>query len=521
MLKINRKSGNNAVSEVFGTILLLVISVSLFSVVYVTFFSIEVNTPSPAINIVGTIDGNELILEHRGGDPLSLKTEVIIESNGTRQAMILNNEDYLNNSYKNDQRWDIGERFVYPLSSLINFSRFDPVNITVVDRVSNSVIMTGTVSEARVADVQVKITVSDNQPHVYENIVITINASNDKGPSDAQNVTIKYLLPSYLKHVHNTSGGTYDNSTGIWEVGDIAVGSYVTIDITVTVLSYAYNPQITQFVLLLDGSKSIDPDSWEDAIEGIKEAVDDANVFPSDGTVELTIIQFGVKSGFGGPPEMGVCARLEVGPVVVKEYNSATVVGQINDLKDNQGKGYTPTAAAIYYASDILSGSINFGGFNPNYRQVILLVTDGNANVYSEPGQLCGTNWGNKDLGQSAASSAATYLRSVLLMTSNQDEFNVIAVDDQVDKDWLCNDIVWPKPCFDGTPPPEEDNGWPPPGPGWYKYCSDYDAFKAAVKNLFTIMFRKIDNRVSIQDATYMDPNLVNNLATISIYPQP
>ncbi len=516
--KIKRK--DTAVSEVLGTILLLVISVSLFSTIYVTIFSIEVESSTPAVDIIGTIDENMLILEHRGGVSLSLDTEIILDFNGSsRESIKLDNGDYLDDGYKNDGKWDIGERVTYPLSSLNDFMRFDPVDVMVVDKKSSSVVMMGTVTEARVADIKVKMSVSDTEPFIGDDIIISINISNYKGPSDAKNISIKYLLPGYLTYKNSDpSQGNYNNETGIWEVGNITAGSVAIINITVTVSSYAYNPKITQFALLLDGSGSINSSSWNLAIDGLVDAIGTETVFPRDGTVELTIIQFGVGS-------RGICARLEVGPVVVDNNNYATVKDQIKNLKYKQGKGWTATAAAIYYTADILAGSINFGGFNPNHKQIITLVTDGNANVYSEPGEICGTIWNNKALGQTAAYNARIYLENKLLMTTDKDEFNVIAVDpgpnhDPIDKEWLCDDIVWPQPCYDGEPPPEEDNGWPPPGPGWYNYSKSFTEFQIAIKNHFIIMFSKINNFVEVKEAAYMDSNLNDNMATVSIYPQ-
>ena len=86
------KKNNKAVSEVLGTILLLVISVSLFSVVYVSLFSIDVEPNSPSINLVGTIDNNKLFLEHRGGEDISDNGMLIMSYNGgSRQKDLITN----------------------------------------------------------------------------------------------------------------------------------------------------------------------------------------------------------------------------------------------------------------------------------------------------------------------------------------------------------------------------------------------------------------------------------------------
>jgi len=61
----------------------------------------------------------------------------------------------------------------------------------------------------------------------------------------------------------------------------------------------------TQLGMLIDGSGSISSSEWNIMIEGLASAIEDPS-FPKDGTVELTIVQFGQRT-----------SRLEVGPVVI------------------------------------------------------------------------------------------------------------------------------------------------------------------------------------------------------------
>ena len=123
MIKI--KNNNNAVSEVLGSILLIMISVSLFSVVYITFFSIDMDQSSPSVNIIGTVNDNNLILEHRGGEPLHLKTKVILDlSDKQREIFSINDENYLENNLKEDGKWDFSEEVVYSLDNITNLPAF-------------------------------------------------------------------------------------------------------------------------------------------------------------------------------------------------------------------------------------------------------------------------------------------------------------------------------------------------------------------------------------------------------------
>lgn len=494
-----RKSNAIAVSEVLGTIFLLLISVTLISAVSITLLSIDVKTEAPAVDLVASVEGNYLVVEHRGGEPLDLETKILIDYNGDSQLSLkIDEQTFLNNASKSNGKWDIGEKFRFPLDNLSNFSRFDPVNVKIVDKNSNSLVMIGRIAEARTADVTISISVSDNQPEIGETIEITITVTNANGPSDSHNLTVRYILPGSLSYVSDDpSQGVYNYETGIWDVGDLLVGTSQTLTIEATVESYGYNLKFNQLVILLDGSGSISPSSWLLAKQGLAEALLDEDVFPHDGTIELTLVQFGKNR----------CALIEIYPQVIYYSNYQSVANQI--LSMNQGGGYTPTAAGIYLGSDMAAGSSNFGGFNSNNRQIVLMVTDGNANVYSDHGELCGSTI-NEPLGRQAAENAREYMIDHLYMNEDQDEFDIIAVDDDVNEQWL-KDMVWPQPPC---------STWPPDGPGWYNYVDDWQEFKDSVKFYFEVIFRRIDNRVEIVGSSFMDPNSKNNYQIISIFPK-
>lgn len=498
MIKLH-KSDAIAVSEVLGTIFLLGISVTVLSIVSATLLSVDVKTEPPAVHLVASVEGNYLVVEHRGGDSLDLETKILIDYNGnSRLSLRIDEESYLDDAYKSNGKWDIGEKFKFPLANLTDFTRFEPVDVMVVDKYSNSFVMNGKISEAKTADIKVNISTPNKNPQIGSTIPITITVSNDNGPSDGHNITVKYLLPGSLSYQNSnpSSGTTYDYETGIWDVGDLQVGTNKTLQVNAKVESYGYSLNFNQLVILLDGSGSIDSDSWELAKQGLAEALID-DVFPHDGTVEVTLVQFGDSK----------CAKPEIYPQVIYYSNYQTIANQILNMA--QGEGYTPTAAGIYLGSDLAAGSSNFGGFNSNNRQIVLLVTDGNANVYSEQGVLCGSTV-NEVLGRQAAENAREYMIDHLYMSKSQDEFDIIAVDDNVKEQWL-KDMVWPQPSH---------STWPPEGPGWYNYVDDWQDFKDSVKYYFEAIFRRIDSRVEIVGSSYMDPNSINNYQTISIYPK-
>jgi len=72
------------------------------------------------------------------------------------------------------------------------------------------------------ADLRVTKTVSDSTPDVNQEVDFTISVGNH-GPSPATSVVLTDTLPSQLQFVTSTpSQGSYNSTTGVWTVGDLA-----------------------------------------------------------------------------------------------------------------------------------------------------------------------------------------------------------------------------------------------------------------------------------------------------------
>ena len=149
------KIGNQAVSEIIGTALLLSIAVGLFSIVQIMVFAIPFNPSPPSARLVASIDGGNITIVHHGGESLELTDTQIILFSGdqTNVSMATDHLDINTSSPKGSvQQWDIGERLIYNITQLPTdfqnsfFSSLE-VYVTVVDLKSNSVVMMGTVRE--------------------------------------------------------------------------------------------------------------------------------------------------------------------------------------------------------------------------------------------------------------------------------------------------------------------------------------------------------------------------------------
>lgn len=132
------KNSDEAISEIVGTILLLGIAVILFSALFIFVLSSPFTPSSPSANLIGFVEGNNVIIEHHGGDSLDLDTtEILIRKgyDGTR----VNAGDYVDDTNGNG-KWDIGERLVYSFNGSITGWQ---IETDIIDQLSNSIVMSG------------------------------------------------------------------------------------------------------------------------------------------------------------------------------------------------------------------------------------------------------------------------------------------------------------------------------------------------------------------------------------------
>lgn len=139
-LNMKGKRKDNGISEILGTVLLLAISVALFSVLYLMLQNVLVAEHAPVADFIGYIDEDTVYIEHHGGNSLPNSIAITVTVGSTRHIIDFdNNFDENNNGF-----WDIGER-VYFTSSQIDDSF--GVSVSVVDVTSNTLLYGGTLKE--------------------------------------------------------------------------------------------------------------------------------------------------------------------------------------------------------------------------------------------------------------------------------------------------------------------------------------------------------------------------------------
>ena len=204
------KRENKAVSEIIGTILLLSIAVTLFSAVYI-FVINETLDPAdhlPAVSIIGTTEGKELVFENRGGESLPPDTLICFLSIGGSQ-MNMTIGSYLEDTNGNGL-WDVGEKLVFNSSDLgIDITNLQ-VDAAIIDKNTDTIIMEGTIQEGDVYE----------YPYVR-----TIDATDVE--SDRAKLWMDYNFRSYtgnLSFAYRAATGSWNYTT--WFVGQSGEGSY-------------------------------------------------------------------------------------------------------------------------------------------------------------------------------------------------------------------------------------------------------------------------------------------------------
>jgi len=104
---------------------------------------------------------------------------------------------------------------------------------------------------------------------VGDETVFTISVVN-QGPDDATGVVVTDTLPAGLTYVADAGDGSYDSATGVWTIGDLAVGASVAMTLTATVDeagSFTNEAEVTAANELDSDSTPGDGegDDWDDA----------------------------------------------------------------------------------------------------------------------------------------------------------------------------------------------------------------------------------------------------------------
>ncbi|MDG6218757.1 MAG: type IV pilin N-terminal domain-containing protein [Candidatus Thermoplasmatota archaeon] len=135
------RSHNQGVNEIVGTMLLLLISIGLFSVVYYSVLSVSEPVSTPSAYIIGRVNrNNNIIIEHYGGDSLDDETTFYLTVGSEQRSFTIS--EYLIDKNSNN-KWDIGEQVI--IDDLAPTNAY--VHIDIVDSLSSSLVMSGIIQD--------------------------------------------------------------------------------------------------------------------------------------------------------------------------------------------------------------------------------------------------------------------------------------------------------------------------------------------------------------------------------------
>jgi hypothetical protein len=192
-----------AVSEVVGTLILIVIAVSAFSAVSIIVLNPWTNLNSldePQVFLVGSIHNNDVVIEHRGGISLDPNTKITITIDGSTNAFEVDEFNYWVDR-NGDGLWNIGEQVIYPAGNLQGKN----VSCFVVDIKDNFIIFDKTLQKGTsVFSPYITVLPPDDVSETSAVLKTYYNFYNQSCFSSGS-----------LNFTYGVSGGPYGNSTPV------------------------------------------------------------------------------------------------------------------------------------------------------------------------------------------------------------------------------------------------------------------------------------------------------------------
>ena len=115
-------------------------------------------------------------------------------------------------------------------SSNIQITNIAGINGTNYDQNSTNNQSNTTINVDLASDLGITKTVNNSKPNYLQNVTFTLTAHN-YGPDAATGATVTDKLPTGLKFISASGTGTYNPTTGIWTIGNLANGTTAVLNI--------------------------------------------------------------------------------------------------------------------------------------------------------------------------------------------------------------------------------------------------------------------------------------------------
>jgi uncharacterized repeat protein (TIGR01451 family) len=147
-----------------------------------------------------------------------------------------------------------------------------PDNDIITEDDQDDAVVVATVEPPPLIDLELTKDVDERFVSVDDEATFTITVVN-QGPDEATGVTVTDTLPVGLTYVSDTAGAAYDSATGVWTIGDLALGASVSMDFVVTVDDVGIFTNVAEVSTANEkdidstpGNGVVTEDDWDDAI---------------------------------------------------------------------------------------------------------------------------------------------------------------------------------------------------------------------------------------------------------------
>jgi hypothetical protein len=399
--------------------------------------------------------------------------------------------------------------------------QYETIGVQAIDSVSNAIAFQGPIYTNYKSDVAVSVKANVSNPIAGQRLTVTIGAWCLGGDFPAAGgVQLNCSLPDGLEFIScSPEQGTFDPITGIWDIGNLLVeDSPVNLTIIALVNPTPYHDP-TQLGIIFDGSdytsgststfKSTYLNSLMFAL-----APEKYNLFPLDGSVEITV----VGCGFNDPPR----AFTVLDPVTVTKDNAKDLSSGQGIRNDQCSGGKAPISSALRLVADKMSKSVNF---SKEKKQIVLIICSGNMNCVWDDNPSNNTQdvypakfTSNQNKVDIDTITADEYLKTVFNFNDANDEINAITVakeDSLRNSSFLNASIVMPQPgnIYNWANPILE--------PGWvFESPAGKNAFQQSFNMVIQTLFSDILYQSALAHSTTVDPNRINNYFISVIKPR-
>ncbi len=204
-------------------------------------------------------------------------------------------------------------------------------------------------ADSPIIDLELTKDVSPAEVNVGDETTFAISVVN-QGPDDATGVEVTDTLPAGLTYISDNAGGAYDSATGVWTIGDLAVGETVSMEFIVTVDEAGTFTNEAEVTAANEEDSDSTPgdgegDDWDDAVvtavvppaiidlELVKDVAPSAVQVGEETTFTITVVNQGPDDATG----VEVTDTLPAGLTYLSDdgsgtYDSATGVWTIGNL---------------------------------------------------------------------------------------------------------------------------------------------------------------------------------------------